>query len=207
MSDSLPRSAGDLLDPQTCALVLWDLQAGLAGQSSQLPQLLPVWLSLRAAAFDTGALVARSRHIAASPRTMDPVTRWRITRRTHGENRPEHYMQPGGPDTQWVPGIEPEATELVIEKAAPSLFHNTAADARLRAAGVRTLVIAGIATEQGVDMTSRHAQIHGYFTVIVEDGVASYSQEAHEHGMALLRRMTYVATSEQVIAAWRGAAG
>ncbi len=205
MSETAPQSAADLLlDPRACALLLWDLQVGLAGQSAHLPELLPVWLGLRSAALEAGVLVVRSRHIAAPPRLMDPVTRWRITRRTHGENRPDQYMQPGGADTAWVAGTEPGPTELVIEKAAPSLFHNTAADARLRAAGVRTLVIAGVATEQGVDLTSRHAQIHGYFTVIVEDGVASYSDEAHAHGMALLRRMTYLASSEEILTAWAG---
>lgn len=203
MADVPPQSAADLLiDPASCVLVLWDLQAGLAGQSAQLPQLLPVWLKLRAAALDAGILVARSRHLAPPPRLMDAVTRWRITRRTHGENRPEVYMQPGGSDTAWIPGVEPGLTELVIEKAAPSLFHNTAADARFRAAGVRTLILAGVATEQGIDMTSRHAHLHGYFTIVVEDGVASYSAEAHEHGMALLRRMTFVATSAEIISAW-----
>jgi nicotinamidase-related amidase len=133
---------------------------------------------------------------------MDPVTRWRIGRRTHGENRPEHYMQPGGADTAWIPGFEPGPEELVIEKSVPSLFHDTPADARLRARGIRTLVLAGVATEQGIDFTSRHALAHGYFVVVAEDAVGSYSPEAHEHGMALLRRATFVASSEEIIDCW-----
>lgn len=199
-----PVVAADVLDPHDSALLLWDLQNGLGGQSPQLEQLSRVWRALYEAAVASGVLVVRSRHLAPRPDLMDDVTRWRISRRTHGENRPDHYMQPGGEDTAWIPGWEPQAHELVIEKTAPSLFHLTQADARLRARGVRTLVLAGVATEQGIDFTSRHALAHGYFTVVAEDAVASYSPEAHEHGIALLRRATFVSPSAEIIARWTG---
>ena len=197
-----PTTATDVLQPGTTALLLWDLQAGLAGQSPQLQTLTTVWRALYEAATAAGVLIVRSRHLAPRPDLMDDVTRWRITRRTHSENRPEHYLQPGGADTAWIPGWEPADHELVIEKTAPSLFHLTQADARLRARGIRALVLAGVATEQGIDFTSRHAQAHGYFTVIAQDAVASYSPEAHEHGMALLRRATFVAPSAEITARW-----
>lgn len=200
----MPVIAADVLDPRSCALLLWDLQNGLGGQSPQLDALSPVWRSLYDAAAGAGVLIVRSRHVAPRPDLMDEVTRWRITRRTHGENRPDHYMQPDGQDTAWIPGWEPRPDELVIEKTAPSLFHLTPVDARLRARSIRTLVLAGVATEQGIDFTSRHAQAHGYFTVVVEDGVGSYSPEAHEHGLALLRRSTFVSPSSEIIGRWSG---
>jgi nicotinamidase-related amidase len=202
--EMLPTRATDVLEPRTTALLLWDLQNGLGGQSPQLDQLSAVWRALYNAAAASGVLIVRSRHVAPRLDLMDEVTRWRITRRTHGENRPEHYMQPGGVDTAWIPGWEPQTDELVIEKTAPSLFHLTQADARLRARGVRALVLAGVATEQGIDFTSRHALAHGYFTVVVEDGVGSYSADAHEHGMALLRRATFVCPSTAIIGRWVG---
>jgi nicotinamidase-related amidase len=200
--DALPTTVGDVLEPRRTALLLWDLQNGLGGQSPQLQELSEVWRALYDAAAASGVLIVRSRHVAPRPDLMDEVTRWRITRRTHGENRPDHYMQPGGDDTAWIPGWEPSPDELVIEKTAPSLFHLTQADARLRARGIRTLVLAGVATEQGIDFTSRHALAHGYFTVVAQDGVGSYSPEAHEHGMALLRRATFVSPSAQIIERW-----
>lgn len=199
---TLPQAVADVLDPATTALLLWDLQNGLAGQSPVLGELEPVWRRLYDAATAAGVLVVRSRHVAPRPELMDDVMRWRVTRRAHGENRPEHYMQPGGHDTAWIEGWEPRPTELVIEKAVPSLFHDTEADSRLRAAGIRSLVLCGVATEQGIDFTSRHALAHGYFTVVCEDAVASYSDAAHEHGMALLRKATYVAPSPEILAAW-----
>lgn len=203
---ALPESAADALRADESALLLWDLQNGLAGQAPGLPELSPVWRELRDAARASGVLVVRSRHVAPRPDLMDPVTRWRIGRRMHGENRPEHYMQPGGEDTAWIPGFEPGPDELVVEKSVPTLFHATDADARLRARGVRTLVIAGVATEQGVHFTARHAMAFGYFVVIAEDAVGSYSPEAHDLGMALLRRAAFVATSDEIAAAWQQSA-
>ncbi|KAA9159053.1 cysteine hydrolase [Amycolatopsis acidicola] len=200
----VPRTAADVLDPARTALVLWDLQNGLAGQSPALPGLTGVWKTLMAGAREHGALIVRSRHAAPRPDLMDAVQRWRIGRRTHGENRPEHYMQPGGHDTAFLPGFEPEPDELVIDKAVPSLFHDTQADSRLRAKGIRTVVLAGVATDIGIDFTARHALALGYFVVLAEDACASYTPAAHEHAMAILRPATFVSTSEEIIKAWAG---
>ena len=190
--------------PGSSALVLWDLQNGLAGQSPELQRLAPVWTRLRDAALERGVLVVRSRHAAPRPDLMDEVERWRISRRTHGENRPEHYMQPGGADTGFIPGFEPGPDEVVIDKTTPSLFQNTPADARLRARGVRAVVLAGVATDIGIDFTARHAMALGYFPVVAEDAVGGFTQSAHEHAMAILRSFAFVAPSDEIIANWAG---
>jgi len=197
-----PRTAADVLQAGSSVLVLWDLQNGLAGQSPELPRLSPVWSRLRDAALENGVLVVRSRHVAPRPDLMDEVERWRVSRRTHGENRPEHYMQPGGEDTRFIPGFEPGPEEVVIEKTAPSLFHNTPADARLRARGVRAVVLAGVATDIGIDFTARHAMALGYFPIVAEDAVGGFAQAAHEHAMAILRSFAFVASSDEIIAHW-----
>ncbi|MFT4084990.1 MAG: isochorismatase family cysteine hydrolase [Nocardioides sp.] len=202
VDEPVPTSLSDVLRPERCALVLWDLQNGLAGQAPALPRLTPVWRRLMTAARANGVLIVRSRHLAPRPDLMDPLTRWRIGRRTHGENRPGHYMQPGGRDTAFIDGFEPEPDELVIEKSVPSLFHNTAADARLRARGITTVLLGGVATDIGIDFTARHAMAHGYFTAVIEDACASYRDEAHEHAMAILRPAVFVGSSDEVIAGW-----
>jgi nicotinamidase-related amidase len=197
----------EVLAPDKTALLLWDLQNGLAGQAPGLAELSVTGKRLREAAREHGVLIVRSRHLAARPDLMDAVTRWRITRRTHGENRPGHYMQPGGEDTAFIPGFEPGPDELVIDKAAPSLFHNTPADARLRAKGITTLVLAGVATDIGIDFTARHAMALGYFAVIAEDAVGSYSPAAHEAAMTILRPATFVAKTDEIISCWTAGAG
>ncbi len=92
--------------------------------------------------------------------------------------------------------------ELVIDKSAPSLFHDTEADTRLRARGIRTLVLAGVATDIGIDFTARHAMALGYFAVVAEDAVGGYTAAAHEHAMAILRPSAFVAPSDEIISCW-----
>jgi len=205
----VPRTAADVLTTGRTALLLWDLQNGLGGQSPQLAELSVVWQRLREAARDAGVLIVRSRHVAPRPELMDPVERWRVTRRTHGENRPEHYMQPGGLDSAFIPGFEPEPYELVVDKGAPSLFHDTEADHRLRAAGVTNLVLAGVATDIGIDFTARHAMALGYFPVVAEDAVGAFTPAAHEAAMTILRSFTFTASSQEIVSIWStgGAAG
>jgi nicotinamidase-related amidase len=201
-NSDLPQTPADVLEAGSSALLLWDLQNGLAGQAPQLSELSAVWRELREAARAHGVLIVRSQHIAPRPDLMDPVMRWRISRRKHGENRPEHYMQPGAQDSAFIPGFEPGPDELVIEKTVPSLFHGTQADARLRARGVRTIVLAGVATDLGIDFTARHAMALGYFPVVAEDAVGSYTESAHEHAMAILRPAMFVASSDEIISSW-----
>ncbi len=201
-SAPVPRTAADVLQPVRSALLLWDLQNGLGGQAPGLPELSAAWRRLRDAARASGVLIVRSRHVAARPDLMNAVERWRISRRTHGENRPGHYMQPGGHDSAFIPGFEPQPDELVIDKSAPSLFHDTEADTRLRARGIRTLVLAGVATDIGIDFTARHAMALGYFAVVAEDAVGGYTAAAHEHAMAILRPSAFVAPSDEIISCW-----
>jgi nicotinamidase-related amidase len=198
----VPARAADVLDARSCALVLWDLQNGLGGHAPRLPELSPVWQRLREAARASGVLIMRSRHVPPRHDVMDPVERWRISRRKHGENRPEHYLLPGSHDAAFIPGLEPWPEELVIDKAAPSLFHGTPADARLRGRGIRTVVLAGVATDIGIDFTVRHAMALGYFPVIAEDAVAGFTDTAHEHAMAVLRSIAFAEPSDKIIALW-----
>lgn len=198
----VPQAAADVLAAPTCALVLWDLQYGLGGQAPTLPELTPVWARLRDAALEAGVLVVRSHHVPPPVAVMDDVERWRISRRTHGANRPETYLIPGTHDADYLEGFTPGPDELVVDKTAPSLFHGTNVDQRLRARGIRTVVLAGVATDIGIDFTARHAMALGYFPVICEDGTAAFTDAAHQHAMALLRSFTFVADSDEIIRCW-----
>lgn len=201
-TDPVPTTAADVLAAGSSALLLWDLQNGLGGHAPRLAELTPVWRQLLDSARENGVLIVRSRHVPPKLDVLDVVERWRISRRTHGENRPEHYLLPGSHDAAFIPGFEPEPDELVIDKATPSLFHDTAANTRLRARGIRSLVLAGVATDIGIDFTARHAMALGYFPVIAEDAVGSFTDAAHEHAMAILRSAAFVVPASEIIAQW-----
>ena len=77
---------------------------------------------------------------------------------------------PGNAGWQINSRVAPDAGEPVIEKWACSSFYKTDLDQRLRAAGIDTLVIAGLQSEFCVDSTVRAALARGYPVTLVSDG-------------------------------------
>lgn len=72
------------------------------------------------------------------------------------------------------PEVAPRAGEPVTEKWACSSFYKTDLDERLRAAGVRHLVIAGLQTEFCIDTACRVAQSLGYAVTLASDAHSTF---------------------------------
>jgi nicotinamidase-related amidase len=84
----------------------------------------------------------------------------------------------------------------------PSLFVDTPLDLRLKARGITTVVLAGVATDIGIEFTARHALASGYYSVIAEDATGAYTQEAHERSMAFLRNWGPVVSADEICSIW-----
>lgn len=102
--------------------------------------------------------------------------------------------------------VRPEPDDDVITKHRYSAFIGTDMDPLLRAQGVENLIIVGVTTNVCVESTARDGYMHDYHIVVVEDCTASYSEEPHLATLANIRRaFGRVATTEEIIAAWREA--
>ena len=75
---------------------------------------------------------------------------------------------------------ELQPADFTIEKVAYSAFYMSSLDFVLAKAGVTTLVIGGIVTNGGVASTLRDAHVRGFRTVLLTDGCAAFSAEAHD---------------------------
>jgi nicotinamidase-related amidase len=201
----IPRTAAEAFsEPASCAVLLWDLQYGLGGHARGLDRLIPRWAALRAAANTSGASVIRSQHLAAPLDELDDVELWRLMRKQAVE-RPEQlspFMRPGSHDVEFLEGFEPGPNEIVITKTTPSLFVATSAEARLRNVGIRTLLLAGVATDIGIEFTARHAMALGFMPVTITDAVGTYTEAAQDRGLACLSAFTLTTTTAEVLAAW-----
>ena len=203
----LPRTFAELVAPSRTALVLWDLQKGLAGKAPNLATLKVNAAALIAAAERSGVVVAWSEH------TFPPLDqlsghwlRWMMKRQN--VTRPEDLepmFQAGSEEIEWLEGFKPLPHHLVLKKQQPSLFFNTPFDHHLRIRGIRTIVLAGFATDIGIDFTARHGNALGYHAVIAEDACGAYVQANHERSIAFLRDWAEVASTAEVAAAWSGA--
>ncbi len=167
------------LDPATTALVLIDLQRGIA--------------AMQTAPHAAGDVIARAAQLARRFRDVgatvvlvrvDPGPRWELFPRVTADvPRP---MPTGALPADWtslVPELGPEPGDVVVTKHQPGAFFGTDLDLQLRRRGIRTIVLGGISTNIGVEATARVAFESGYEQVFVEDAMAAREEDLHTHAV------------------------
>ena len=87
---------------------------------------------------------------------------------------PDGDLTPGKPGFPFVAKLTPRASDNVTVKHHGSAFHDTDLDAKLRKAGIDSLVICGMQSEYCVDAAVRSAKEHGYRVTLVADGHSTF---------------------------------
>jgi ureidoacrylate peracid hydrolase len=82
------------------------------------------------------------------------------------------HVPKGSPDAEVLDAIAPATDEIVIPKTSSSPFISTNLDYVLRNLGVRSLLLAGILTDQCIDSSARDACDLGYLVTIATDACA-----------------------------------
>jgi len=112
-------------------------------------------------------------------------------------------------DFQIVDALTPDPGELVITKPRYSGFVGTTLDAELRCRGIRTLLMAGVASNVCVESTLRDAYFHEYWPVMIED--ATMPAGSPEIQRATVHNVTtffgWVSTAREVAGALRSRVG
>lgn len=111
--------------------------------------------------------------------------------------RPGLDEQP--PGSGLVEGLA-EESDLVVVKRTVGAFHRTELHERLQERGIDTLVLAGIATNMGVESTARAASDHGYGILFAEDAMSALTAEEHTAAITYdLPRFGSVRTSAEIL--------
>ena len=87
---------------------------------------------------------------------------------------PEEPLHPGKPGFPFHEKLTPRASDDVTVKHHGSAFHDTDLDAKLRKAGIDSLVICGMQSEYCVDSAVRSAHERGYKVTLVADGHSTF---------------------------------
>ena len=90
------------------------------------------------------------------------------------------HVPKGSWDARVLEEIAPTEDEIVIPKTSSSVFISTNIDYVLRNLGVRSLIVAGILTDQCIDSAVRDACDLGYLVTVATDACATHSPERHE---------------------------
>ena len=85
--------------------------------------------------------------------------------------------------------------DVSVSKVAYSAFFNTQLDWVLKKAGVDTLVVCGIVTNGGVASTVRDAHVRDYHVIVLSDGCAAFSAQAHQAALADMASVAEVTDS------------
>lgn len=112
-------------------------------------------------------------------------------------------LQKGTWGSQVHEDIKPAPGEVMISKSIISAFSRSNLSKTLEQKGITDIILTGIATNMVVESTARDAVDRGYSVITVEDGVASFSEEAHQASIAMLRMLGDVAPAREVAAALR----
>ena len=108
-------------------------------------------------------------------------------------------------DPSWAEfyGVTPGKGDRVVPKYSYSAFHATYLDRLLRAAGVRTLVLTGIATNVCIESTARDGFSLDYHIIVPEDLTEGTSAEAKKWSLANVDTFFgEVVRSEDLLECW-----
>jgi nicotinamidase-related amidase len=81
--------------------------------------------------------------------------------------------------TDLIPELNQQPQDHAVTKHTPGAFTNTGLEARLRSAGVTQVVIAGVATSNGVEVTARQAYELGFNVTLAIDAMTDPRPDAH----------------------------
>lgn len=203
----MPVDLAALVAPDRCAVVTSEVQNGVVGERSALPE-------LAAAARPMVAAVARLCVAARAAGTN--VVHCTAARRADargsntnarlfaGVRKSPVALLPGSPEASVVPELGPEPSDLVLNRLhGLSPMAGTDLDPVLRNLGVTTIVVTGVSVNVAVTNLVMDAVNAGYQVVVPRDGVtgipAAYADAVLDGTIALLATLT---TVDDLITAW-----
>jgi ureidoacrylate peracid hydrolase len=106
----------------------------------------------------------------------------------------------GSWEAQVLDEIAPAEDEMIFRKTSSSVFISTNIDYVLRNLGVRSLIVAGMMTDQCVESAVRDACDLGYLVTLLTDACVTDSAERHEQSLIGIRGYCRQRTTKELLA-------
>ena len=108
---------------------------------------------------------------------------------------------------EFYEGISPRPSERVVIKHRYSAFINTDLNTVLRARGIQSVLVCGVATNVCVETSARDAYMFDYYVTVIDDCSAAYDAKLHMTTLENVRRhFGLVASSSEIAEVWSGLA-
>ena len=189
------------LEPRRTAIVVIDMQKGIAGLPGGAPH------TKSAVIANAARLLAAARTAGAQPILVhvggaaDGADRLKPT--SDQPMRSTVALPPGW--SELIPELDRQPGDIVILKRQWGAFYGTDLDLQLRRRNLTTIILCGISTEFGVESTARDAYERGYELIFAEDAMTGSTAESHANSVGrIFPRMSRVRSTEQILAALKG---
>jgi nicotinamidase-related amidase len=202
----IPQKLEEACDPRRTALLVYDMQVGIIRQLRDGAEITARVKLVLDAARAAGLRVFFMRHMSL-PKEAAGVFQLRMAMAwqkasTVAEVKP--WFLRDSPGFQLVPDLSPLPSEVIFDKITMSAFEGTPLDIALRDCGINSFIIAGVATEIGIEPTVRHGADLGFIPIVVRDACGGGHAEAADRAIASMRFigdaiLTDVATIQGVL--------
>jgi biuret amidohydrolase len=109
------------------------------------------------------------------------------------------HLSPSAAEALPVPALAPKGDEILLPKTSSGVFNSTNINYVLRNLGTRYLIVAGIMTDQCVDMAVRDGADLGYMITCVGDACAAATSERHEGALRAFGGYCWMANTDTVV--------
>jgi len=187
----VPKSLEEIARPDRCALVVYDMQAGILSQLPHGPQILGKVLEVLEVARGHDFRIVFLRHMSL-PTKLAGVFQLRQAmawQRVDGPEAVKPWFLRGSAGFELAPELGVRADEAIFDKISMSAFEGTPLSMALRDCGMISFMICGIATEIGIDPTVRHGADLGFIPIVIEDACGHGHRDAAERSIENMRYM------------------
>lgn len=187
----IPESVSEAVNPDRCAMVVYDMQAGILSQLANGSEILQMVLQVLAIARNAGMRVFFMRHMSlpkklAGTFQLRQAIAWQRVQRVEDINP---WFLPDSPGFQLASELAVRDDEAIFDKIAMSAFEGTPLAMALRDCDLNAFIICGIATEIGIDPTVRHGADLGFIPVVVTDACGHGHAESADRAIENMRHI------------------
>ena len=187
----IPESISEAVEPGCCALVVYDMQAGILSQLPHGPEILKNVLQVLELARSAGMRVFFMRHMSlpknlAGTYQLRQAMAWQRAQQVEDVNP---WFLRDSPGFQLASDLAVRDDEAIFDKISMSAFEGTPLAMALRDCNLNAFVICGVATEIGIDPTVRHGADLGFIPIVVEDACGHGHAESADRAIENIRHM------------------
>ncbi|HUI44505.1 MAG TPA: isochorismatase family cysteine hydrolase [Nitrospirota bacterium] len=190
----------EIVDPRHSCLVVWDVQNGLVDRIfnqeefiGKLKRLVEILRNKMPVAYTLITPVPRE--FQSSWSIFNMMRRFNVKQ----VDKLPNFMPPGSREREIPEAVKPAKGDLLLDKSTASIFIGTYFENMMRNRNITTLIFTGIATEAGIESSSRDASNRGFYPVVVSDCVSSMDRDAHERSLKNLEKTAIVKSSAEIV--------